>query len=54
MESRKGCPACEHTDPELEREIQALAQLLFDAYLLNPMNADAHTSPSIDDLDKPL
>lgn len=33
MEHRKGCPACEHTDPQLEAELDALAQLLFDAYL---------------------
>lgn len=33
MEHRKGCPACEHTDPQLERELQALAQLLVDSYL---------------------
>jgi len=33
MEFRKGCPACEHTNPRLERELDALAQLLFDAYL---------------------
>lgn len=33
MEFRKGCPACEHTNPQLERELQALAQLLVDSYL---------------------
>jgi len=33
MEYREGCPACEHTDPQLERELQALAQLLTDSYL---------------------
>lgn len=33
MEFRKGCPACEHTDPQLERELQALAELLVDSYL---------------------
>lgn len=33
MEFRNGCPACEHTNPRLERELDALAQLLFDAYL---------------------
>lgn len=35
MEHRKGCPACEHTDPQLERELEALATLLFEAYLEN-------------------
>jgi len=33
MEFKKGCPACEHSDPQLEREMEQLAQLLFDAYL---------------------
>lgn len=33
LEFVKACPACEHTDPELERELQAFAQLLFDIYL---------------------
>jgi hypothetical protein len=33
LKYRKGCPACEHSDPELERELQAFAQLLLDIYL---------------------
>lgn len=33
MEYRNGCPVCEHTNPKLERELDELAQLLFDAYL---------------------
>ena len=33
MEHLPGCPICEHNDPELERELQALAQLLFDIYI---------------------
>jgi hypothetical protein len=33
VEVRKGCPACEHSDPELERELQAFAQLLLEIYL---------------------
>lgn len=33
MEYRKECPACEHNNPQLEKELDALAQLLFDAYL---------------------
>jgi hypothetical protein len=33
VEYRKGCPACEHNDPELERELQTFAQLLLDIYL---------------------
>lgn len=30
VEFLKGCPACEHSDPQLERELHAFAQLLFD------------------------
>jgi hypothetical protein len=33
VEFKKGCPACEHTNPRLEQELDQLAQLLFDAYL---------------------
>jgi hypothetical protein len=33
LEFRKGCPVCEHSDPDLERELLAFAQLLFDIYL---------------------
>jgi hypothetical protein len=33
LEFIKGCPACEHSDPQLERELQAFAQLFFDIYL---------------------
>jgi hypothetical protein len=33
LKYRKGCLACEHSDPELERELQAFAQLLFDIYI---------------------
>jgi hypothetical protein len=33
VEYRKGCPACEHNDPQLELELLAFAQLLFDIYL---------------------
>ena len=40
MEFQKGCPVCERIDPELERELQALAQLLFDAYLLDCKDPD--------------
>lgn len=33
LESRKGCPVCEHTDTDLERELQVFAQLLLDIHL---------------------
>jgi hypothetical protein len=46
MEYRKGCPACEHTDPQLERELQALAQLLVDSYL-EERGIRLHWQPSV-------
>jgi hypothetical protein len=45
MEYRKGCPACDHTDPQLERELQALAELLVDSYLEDSL-IPAHPRPS--------
>ncbi len=33
VEFQKDCPACEQSDPALERELEAFAQLLFDIYL---------------------
>ena len=49
MEFRKGCPVCEHSDPELERELQAFAQLLFDIYLANrENNGKSNRSAGID------
>lgn len=32
VEFQKGCPLCEHSDPELERELVAWAQLLWDHF----------------------
>lgn len=32
VEFRKGCPACEHNDQELERELHLFAELLLDIY----------------------
>jgi hypothetical protein len=32
VEYQKGCPICEHSDPELERELIAWAQLLWDHF----------------------
>jgi hypothetical protein len=29
----KGCPVCEHSDPELERELRAFGQLLLEIHL---------------------
>lgn len=33
LEFTKGCVACEHSDPQLEHELQAFAQLFYDLYL---------------------
>ena len=33
MEYRKGCPLCEHSDPQLERDLHSFAQLLFDIWI---------------------
>lgn len=33
VEYLKGCPVCEHSNPQLERELHAFAQLLFDIWL---------------------
>ncbi|HVB35586.1 MAG TPA: hypothetical protein VNJ52_14620 [Patescibacteria group bacterium] len=42
LEYVKGCPACDRTDPELERELRAFARLFFDIYL------EAHGQQSTD------
>ena len=36
----KGCPVCEHADPQLERELQEFAQLLFDIMLAEQKSRD--------------
>lgn len=33
LECVQGCSVCDRNDPELERELHALARLLFDLYL---------------------
>jgi hypothetical protein len=33
VEHLKGCPICENSDPQLEHELHAFAQLLFDIWL---------------------
>jgi hypothetical protein len=46
LEFVKGCPACEHPDSELERELKALARLLFDIYLeARGLYASGETGP---------
>lgn len=41
----KGCPICERSDPQLERELHAFAQLLFDIWLAR-QSADENPAPS--------
>ena len=49
VEFRKGCPACEHSDPDLERELHAFAQLLFEIYLAKrEMKRESRPSAGID------
>lgn len=46
----KGCPMCEHSDSELERELRTFAQLLFDIYLAKRVGRE--TQPLRPDVDK--
>jgi hypothetical protein len=41
VEYQKGCPLCDHSDPELERELVAWAQLLWDHFSSKRKNADS-------------
>jgi hypothetical protein len=45
-----GCPLCEHSDPEMERELATLAQIFFEFYLSEYMKkfAPEKNSPSVD------
>lgn len=46
---RNGCPLCEHSDPELELELQAWAQLLYDHFSSQQENAGIKgTDPDVD------
>lgn len=47
LEFRTGCPSCEHSDPALERDLQAFAQLLFDIYLARCEEAN-QPGPKVD------
>ncbi len=38
----KGCPMCEHSNPQLERELHAFAQLLFDIWLAKQNGNENH------------
>ena len=39
----KGCPICEHSDPELERDLEDFAQILFDLMLADPKKGHGAT-----------
>lgn len=53
VEYQKGCPLCEHSDPELERELVAWAQLLWDHFSSKRKNTasvdvdSTHQSPTL-------
>lgn len=49
IDFREGCPLCDHSDPALEIELQAWAQLVYDHF--SSMQRDAGTrgvAPGID------
>lgn len=49
LEHLKGCPMCEHSNPQLERELHAFAQLLFDIWLARQNgNEDREAEGGID------
>jgi hypothetical protein len=33
LEYKPGCPVCEHSDPELDRELRAFAELMVDVVM---------------------
>jgi hypothetical protein len=50
---REGCPVCEHTDPELERELRVFADLLLDIYIADHGRIDNRTHDRIDNNSQP-
>ena len=48
VEYVKECPACEHSDPQLERELQEFAQLLFDIMLAEQNSKHDTQQPDVD------
>jgi hypothetical protein len=50
VEYLKGCPICEHSNPQLERELCAFAQLLFDIWLAKKNGNENHEADA--DVDK--
>ena len=51
VEFVKGCPICEHTDPELERDLEDFAQILFEMMLDDQKRK--HGAASSDNIDNP-
>lgn len=47
IEFVKGCPLCEHSDPELEREVEELARWLYEVMLAD-QKAQNPKPPDID------
>jgi hypothetical protein len=45
---RAGCPVCERTDPQLDRELQAFAQLLFDIHIAQGAERSQTGTPTAD------
>jgi hypothetical protein len=49
VEYVKGCPVCEHTDPQLELELQEFAQWLFEVMIADQKaKRDAQRKPDVD------
>lgn len=49
VEYVKGCPVCEHSDPQLERELQEFAQWLFEIILADQKSkCEAQQQPDVD------
>ena len=42
LEYLKGCPMCEHSNPQLERELHTFARLLFDIWLAKQNGNENH------------
>jgi hypothetical protein len=48
IEHRKGCPLCEHSDPDLELELQAWAQLLYDHFSSQQQPGHSNSTADVD------
>ena len=51
LDHRDGCPVCEHSDPELERELRVFAELLLDIHFAKQEEQrQSLTRPEIDNI----